>query len=104
MFVTSQGSAHGRFQRALERGRIDQAEMAARELGKLGLIDALALVVGYARAGSPKFEPAAVRWLARLALEGRDMQLADVQLAAVALGCLRGPRHEGAEKTLLRLL
>ena len=78
--------------------------MAARELGYLSLIDALSLVVGYARAGSPKFEPAAVRWLARLALEGRDISLADVQLASAALGCLRGLRRERAEKTLLRLL
>jgi hypothetical protein len=56
-----------------------------------------------ARTDSPKFEPA-VRWLARLALEGSDVGLADVQLAAAALACPRGLRHERAEKTLLRLL
>ncbi len=78
--------------------------MAARELGFLSLPNALALVVCYARAGSPKFESAAVRWLGRLALEGRDIGLADVQLAAAALACLRGLRHERAEKTLQRLL
>lgn len=78
--------------------------MAARELGHLSLMHALALVVLYARAGSPKFEAAAVRWIARLALEARDVRLAEVQLAAAALGCLRGPKHERAEKTLLRLL
>lgn len=104
MFVTSQGTAHGRFQRALERGSLEQAEHAARELGWLSLADALSLVVAYARAGSPKFEAAAVRWLARLALEGREVRLADAQLAAVALACLRGARSDGAEKTLLRLL
>lgn len=104
MFVAAQGSAQSRFQRALDRGDIDQAEMAARELGFLSLGNALALVVGYARAGSPKFEPAAVRWLARLALEGREIRLADVQLAAAALANLRERRHETAEKTLLRLL
>lgn len=78
--------------------------MAARELGWLSLMDALSLVTCYARSGSPKFETAAVRWLARLALEGSDVGLADVQLAAAALACLRGRRHEKAEKTLLRLL
>jgi hypothetical protein len=104
VFVTSQGTAHGRFQRALDRGNLEQAEHAARELGWLSLVDALSLVVAYARAGSPKFEPAAVRWLARLALEGRDMRLGDVQLAASALACLRGARGEPAEKALLRLL
>ncbi len=104
VFVTSQGTAHGRFQRALARGSIDQAEHAARELGWLSLVDALSLVVAYARTGSPKFEPAAVRWLARLALEGRDLRLPDLQLAAAALACLRGARSERAEKTLLGLL
>jgi hypothetical protein len=34
---------------------------------------ALAIVVGYATAGSTKFEPAAARRLARLALEGREV-------------------------------
>ena len=32
MFVTSQGSAHGRFTRAIQRGNLFAAEMAAREL------------------------------------------------------------------------
>jgi hypothetical protein len=78
--------------------------MAVRELPFVHLGNALALVVLYARTGSPKFEPAAVRWLARLALEGRDVRLAEVQLAAAALASLPGLRHEMAEKTLLRLL
>jgi hypothetical protein len=78
--------------------------MAARELGYVSLMHALSLVVLYARTDSPKFEPAAVRWLARYALEGRDVRLADVQLAAAAFASLRGLRHEKAEKTLLRLL
>jgi hypothetical protein len=47
-----------------------------------------------------KFEPAAVRWLARLALEAREIRLDGVQLVAAALGCLRGRRHETAERTL----
>jgi hypothetical protein len=102
--VTSQGTAHGRFQRAVQRGHVDAAEMAAREIGSLSLLDALTLVVLYARTGSRKFEPAAVRWVARLALEGRDVGLNDVQLATAALACLRGLRREKAEKTLLRLL
>ena len=78
--------------------------MAAREIGWMSLMNALSLVVLYARVGSPKFEPAAVRWLTRFALEGREVRLNEIQLAAAALACLRGPRHERAEKTLLRLL
>jgi hypothetical protein len=81
-----------------------QAEMALREMGWVSLIHALSLVVLYARVESPKFEPAAVRWLARLALEGRDVGLEEIQLAASALACLRGARHERARKTLVSLL
>ena len=78
--------------------------MAARELGRLNLIDALSLVVVYAATGSPKFEAAAVRWLARLALEGRDVRIGDLQLAAAALGGLKGRRRRQAEQTLVGLL
>jgi len=101
--VTSQGSASGRFQRACDRGQVQQAEMAAREMGRLSLIHALSLVL-YARTGSPEFEPAAERWLARLAMERAEVRLSEVQLAAAALACLRSRRHEPAEKTLLKLL
>jgi hypothetical protein len=64
----------------------------ADELGYMSLMHALSLVVLY------------VRWLARFALEGREVRLADVQLAAAAFASLRGQRHEKAEKTLLHLL
>jgi len=62
---------------------------------------ALSLVVLYVRAGSPKFELAAVRLLARLAMEGREVRLNEMQLAATRL---RGRKHDRAEKTPLRLL
>ena len=76
--------------------------MAVRELPFVNLMNALALVVVYARNDGPKFERAAVKWLGRFALEGKDMRLADVQLAAAAaFASLRGLRHEKAEKTLL---
>lgn len=41
------------------------AEDAAREMPELSLEDALQLVHLYAERGSPKFERAAMRWLAR---------------------------------------
>ena len=46
------------------------AEDAARELRNLPLEDALQLVHLYAEGGSPKFEPAARRWLVRYLTEG----------------------------------
>jgi hypothetical protein len=75
-------------QRAIQRRHFPQAEMAAREIGQLSLIDALALVACCARTGHPKFEQAAVRWLVRLADE-RDQSLRDVRLAAAALEALQ---------------
>jgi hypothetical protein len=69
--MTSQGSAHGRFSRAIQRRHVRAAEIAAKEMGQLSLIDALASVACYSRTGSPKFDKAAVRWLARLSEETR---------------------------------
>jgi hypothetical protein len=46
------------------------AEDAARELPNLPLEDALQLVRLYAEKDSPKFEKAALRWLARFLVEG----------------------------------
>ena len=41
--MTSQGTPHGRFQRAIHSRRVQNAEMAAREMGGLSLADALSL-------------------------------------------------------------
>jgi hypothetical protein len=41
--MTSQGTAHGRFQRAINRRLVQAAEMAAREMGGLSLADGLSL-------------------------------------------------------------
>lgn len=54
-------------------------------------ITALALVALYASEGSPRFDKAAVRWLARYALERDDVRLVDLQMAAAALAAL--PEH-----------
>ena len=80
------------------------AEHAARELGNVSLRDALLLVALYARMGSPKFEPAAVKWLGRLAHEKRDVHLQDVLIAVAALSQLRGERSDKASKILSDLV
>jgi hypothetical protein len=43
--MTSQGTSHGRFQRAIQRRQLRAAEMAARELGGLNLAEALDLTL-----------------------------------------------------------
>ena len=63
--MTAQPHAYVRFRRAIERRALWLAEDAARELPNLSLQDALQLVHLYAERGSPKFEPAASRWLVR---------------------------------------
>jgi hypothetical protein len=65
MFLTAHPHAHVRFRRAIERRALGLAEDAARELPNLALEDALQLVHLYAERGSPKFDPAARRWLVR---------------------------------------
>jgi hypothetical protein len=45
--MKSQGTAYARFQRAIKRGHLLSAEMAARELGSLSTSDALSLVLLY---------------------------------------------------------
>lgn len=86
--MTAQGSALTRYRRAIERRHIFGAELAAREMGFVSLRDALGLLALYAAEDSPKYEKAAIRWLARLALEADDLQLAELQLAASALKAL----------------
>jgi hypothetical protein len=102
VFVTAQGTALTRYRRAIETQSIVLAELAAREMGHVPLVEALALVVLYATSGSPKAEPAAVRWLARLALERPRTTIGELQLAAAALGQL-AVRPKTATRTLLEL-
>jgi hypothetical protein len=101
--MTSQGTAHGRFERAIHRGHVQAAEMAAREMGGLSLADALSLCELLARADPARYERAALRWLNRF-IEERLPPLTELALAASALAELRhGHRNAGVE-TLKRLL
>ncbi len=66
MFVTSQGSAYSRFQRALTTGNLGVIEAAAAELPRVGLDDALAILVVLAQSADPRFDRVAARWVGRL--------------------------------------
>jgi hypothetical protein len=96
VFVTSQGTAHGRFSRAIARRRLLEAELAAEELGGLALEDALALTYLYAEVGSPKFERAALRWLERYLAESAPGLL---DVAHVAGLLAEAPRASGHART-----
>ena len=82
--MTAQPHALVRFRRAIERRVLWMAEDAARELPNLALEDALQLVHLYAERGSPKFEPAARRWLGRYLSEGTP-SLRDVAKVTASL-------------------
>ena len=86
--MTAQPHAHVRFRRAIERRALWLAEDAARELPNLPLADALQLVHLYAERDSPKFEPAARRWLVRYLTEGTP-RLQDVAKVTASLEKLR---------------
>jgi hypothetical protein len=103
VFVTSHGSAYGRFTRSVQQGNVFQAEIAARELGMLTLGDALRLVVLYAEKDSAKFDPAAVKWLRRL-LEERATSLRETELVVMNLLQLPGEARALAAEALARLL
>ena len=89
-FVTSHGSPHGHFSRAIAQRDVLAAEAAARGLGWVSLGDALSLLTLYAETEDPKFERAAVRWLDRL-LEERLVALSEARRACEWLEQLAGP-------------
>ena len=82
--MTSEGSPYARFTRALQRRSLVEAEAAAHELATVSLEDALQLVHLYAERGSPKYERAALRWLARYLEESRPA-LRDLALVVASL-------------------
>jgi ribosomal protein S7 len=101
--MTSQGTAHGRFQRAIHRRHVQAAEMAARELGGLSLADALLLCELLANVDPARYERAALRWLQRF-IDERLPPLTEVALAASALAELWHANRNAGVETLKRLI
>ena len=101
--MTSEGSAHGRFTRAIQQGNLWAAEMAARELRGLALDDALDLVALLARSRPDRLERAAIRWHGRLEVESQMLTIAEAQFALAALARLPDdPRAKAMLEKLLR--
>jgi len=101
--MTSQGTARGRFGRAIHRRHVQAAEMAAREMGGLSLADALMLCELLANTDPARYERAALRWLERFINE-RSPPITEVALAASALAELRHGRRNTGVEALKRLL
>jgi len=108
--MITQGTAHGRFTRAIGTRNLRAAETAMRELGAVSLLDALEYLELLA-AQRPdrfdrrpdRFDRAAVRWHGRLETEARTLTLADSQRALAALGNIRSD-DPSAIDVLRRLL
>jgi hypothetical protein len=96
--MTSQGTAHGRFQRAIKRRHLLDAETAARELGGLNLAEALDLTLLMRETDRWRYERAAVRWLKR-SLEERP-NLREIALASTALAEVGGAADESLRNLL----
>ncbi|HLI61160.1 MAG TPA: hypothetical protein VKV21_15975 [Solirubrobacteraceae bacterium] len=96
--MTSDGSPYARFRRALETGNELLVLTAARELPRVALDDALRICL-VLRDGDPgRYERAAVRWLGRFALEGREVTIGDLRAAARALAELPDSTAEAMER------
>lgn len=101
--MTSQGSAHGRFIRAIRQRNLFHAELAARELRGLSLADALELVILIAAQRPDRLERIAIRWHGRLEVEIPALTLAESRFALAALERLPADPGAGALlRTLLR--
>ena len=83
--MTTQGSAHGRFVRAIRSRNLVQAELALREMGTPSLVVALDYLELLAEAKPQKLQHAALRWHGRLELEVPTLTIVESQLAVAAL-------------------
>jgi hypothetical protein len=81
------GSPYPRFQRALATGSLHLIRAAAAELPRVDLGDALAVCMAIRDAEPERFERAALRWLARYAVE-KAGSVADVRAAADAFSAM----------------
>lgn len=101
--MTSQGTAHGRFTRAIQQSQLWAAESSLRELGTVALEDALGYLDLLAEQKPEKLERAAVRWHGRLETEAPLLTLGESPLALAALASLCAGEQE-AVQVLRRLL
>jgi len=102
--MTSQGTAHGRFQRAIKCRHLNAAEMAAREMGNVSLADALALTLLTVEIGDDRWRRAAARWLGRFIVESPAITISEAGLAAAAIQHLLAGRDSRLAAETLRQL
>jgi hypothetical protein len=88
--MTSQGTAHGRFTRAVrDRNLLTPRSPPARS-AELSLPDALAFCLLLVQADPARFDRATARWYARLVLEAPGIRADEAALALLAAQGLAG--------------
>src|SRR4051812_9730 len=100
--MTSAGSPYSRFRRALATGNLALVHAAAAELPAVDLGDALRICLLMGARDDVRFERAAVRWLARVALERPGVGLADLRAGLVAFEAM--PYNPAAARQTLAVL
>ena len=94
------GSSYTRLQRAIRAQNLALIHATAAERPYVPLRDALAILLVIDAKDEERFEPAAVRWAGRLALETPDLELAELTGALQSLIALP---DEHAQRSLLAL-
>jgi hypothetical protein len=102
MFVTSDGSPIIRLRHALASGDLLRVRGVAAELAYVSLPDALAILELIESQDESRYEPAAVRWAGRLALEAPGLTLAQLHLAIEALDGLPDDDSRATLRALAR--
>jgi hypothetical protein len=102
--MTSDGSAVTRLQRALANPRTSASQIRAiaSELPRVGLEDALAILLALLDREPQTFSRTAARWGGRLTLE-RRLPLIDAQLTLASLAALPGPGARAGAEALIEL-
>ena len=102
--MTSDGSAVMRLQRALANPRTSASQIRAiaSELPRIGLEDALAILLALLDREPQTFSRTAARWGGRLMLE-RRLPLVDAQLTLASLAALPGPGARAGAEALIEL-
>jgi hypothetical protein len=99
--MTAQGHPRAIFNRAIERGNLLVAETTAREIGRVSLVESLALTALIAQKDPGRRSRAAARWLLRY-LEANDQAgIEEAAMVATALAALGGPTHDAALALLI---
>jgi hypothetical protein len=99
--ITAQGHPRAIFNRAIERGNLLVAETTAREIGRLSLVESLALTALIAQKDPRRRSRVAARWLLRY-LEAHDQAgIEEAAMVAAALVALGGSAHDEAQALLI---